>query len=173
MNEPTDIDFFRRTGFMYEVEGRSNSEFHGDGLFTKEDIPKGSVVFYWGLAEGDTHISEETYLEKRKDMSDEVFQKTSARWIHDIYLEGQWGPDCYINHSDDPNILCYCGLGIARRDIKAEDEIHIDFRYILSENDLAHFVNIETNEKIIGVSNYESVTRGAQQLIELLEGDNK
>ena len=64
MNEPTDIDFFRRTGFMYEVEGRSNSEFHGDGLFTKEDIPKGSVVFYWGLAEGDTHISEETYLEK-------------------------------------------------------------------------------------------------------------
>ena len=36
-----------------------------------------------------------------------------------------------------------------------------------------HFVNIETNEKIIGVSNYESVTRGAQQLIELLEGDNK
>ena len=31
-----------------------------------ENIKKGSIVFYWGMDEGDKPISEEEYLEKTK-----------------------------------------------------------------------------------------------------------
>ena len=104
--------------FNYNVENRK-SPVHGEGLYTLEDIKKGSIVFYWGMDEGDKPISEEEYLEKRKDKSDETYQKTAARWVYNRFMHcTEWGLDCYINHSFNPNILYYCGIGFAKRDIK-------------------------------------------------------
>ena len=55
--------------FYYNVENR-NSPVSGEGLYTLDDIKKGSIVFYWGMDKGDKLISEEEYLEKRKDKSE-------------------------------------------------------------------------------------------------------
>ena len=155
--------------FNYNVENRK-SPVHGEGLYTLEDIKKGSIVFYWGMDEGDTPISEEEYLEKRKDKSDETYQKTAARWVHNWFMHcTEWGLDCYINHSFNSNILYYCGIGFAKRDIKKDEELNINYHYILSDKDPAFFKDTETKEEVIGLNNEKCLNNSAKELVSLIE----
>ena len=155
--------------FYYNIENRK-SPVHGEGLYTLEDIKKGSIVFYWGMDEGDKPISEEEYLEKRKDKSDETYQKTAARWVHNWFMHcTEWGLDCYINHSFNPNILYYCGIGFAKRDIKKDEELNINYHYILSDKDPAFFKDTETKEEVIGLNNEKCLNNSAKELVSLIE----
>tara|TARA_R100001509_G_scaffold133026_2_gene86610 strand:+ start:316 stop:864 length:549 start_codon:yes stop_codon:yes gene_type:complete len=155
--------------FLYKVENKK-SKLQGEGLFTLEDIKKGSVVFYWGAEKtaGDKIINETEYLEKRKDLTDDTFQKTAVRWIGDKFIHcTEWGLDCYMNHSFDPNILYYCGLGFAKKDIKQGDELVANFQYFLSDKDSAHFTDIITDTNVIGLNQNESLEQQAQEIFEL------
>ena len=155
--------------FYYNVENRK-SPVSGEGLYTLDDIKKGSIVFYWGMDEGDKIISEEEYLEKRKDKSDKIFQKTAARWVHNRFMHCKdWGPDCYINHSFNSNILYYCGIGFAKRDIKKDEELNINYHYILSDKDPAFFKDTETNKEVIGLTNEKCLNNSAKELVSLIE----
>ena len=155
--------------FLYKVENKK-SKLQGDGLFTLEDIKKGSVVFYWGAEEeaGDRVISEDVYLEKRKDLLDETFQKTAIRYVHDKFLHcTEWGLDCYMNHSYNPNILYYCGLGFAKEDIKQGDELVANFEYFLSDKDSAYFTDAETGLKVIGLEHDQCLKQQAKEIFDL------
>tara|TARA_E500000318_G_scaffold110645_2_gene126719 strand:+ start:102 stop:659 length:558 start_codon:yes stop_codon:yes gene_type:complete len=154
--------------FLYKVENKK-SKLQGEGLFTLEDIKKGSVVFYWGVEEeGDRVISEDVYLEKRKDLLDETFQKTAIRYVHDKFLHcTEWGLDCYMNHSYHPNILYYCGLGFAKEDIKQGDELVANFEYFLSDKDSAYFTDAETGLKVIGLEHDQCLKQQAKEIFSL------
>jgi len=153
--------------FYYKVENRK-SPIQGEGLYTLDDIKKGSIIFYWG-SDQDRIINEATYLKKRKDVSDNIFQKTSGRWVHNKFLHcKEWGPDCYMNHSYSPNILYYCGIGFAKKDIKKNEELFINFQYLLSDKDSACFTDIETNRQVIGLDNDECLKESSKELILLL-----
>jgi len=155
--------------FNYNVENR-NSLVSGEGLYTLDDIKKGSIVFYWGMDEGDKLISEEEYLEKRKDKSDKIFQKTASRWVHNRFMHCKdWGDDCYINHSFNSNILYYCGIGFAKRDIKKDEELNINYHYILSDKDPAFFKDTETQEEVMGLNNEKCLNNSAKELVYLIE----
>ena len=155
--------------FNYNVENR-NSLVSGEGLYTLDDIKKGSIVFYWGMDEGDKLISEEEYLEKRKDKSDKIFQKTAARWVHNRFMHCKdWGDDCYINHSFNSNILYYCGIGFAKRDIKKDEELNINYHYILSDKDPAFFKDTETQEEVMGLNNEKCLNNSAKELVYLIK----
>ena len=155
--------------FLYKVESKK-SPIEGEGLYTLEDIKKGSVVFYWGAEQtaGDKIISEAEYLEKRKDLTDDTFQKTAVRWVGDKFIHcTEWGLDCYMNHSYNPNILYYCGLGFAKEDIKQGEELLANFQYFLSENDTAFFDDKDTGKKVIGLKSVQGLEQQAQEIFKL------
>jgi len=122
------------------------------------------------MDEGDKLISEEEYLEKRKDKSDKIFQKTAARWVHSWFMHCEdWGDDCYINHSFNSNILYYCGIGFAKRDIKKDEELNINYHYILSNKDPAFFKDTETQEEVIGLNSEKCLNNSAKELVHLIK----
>jgi hypothetical protein len=153
--------------FYFEVE-KGHSVIQGAGLITLEYIPMKSIVFYWGQDDGDTIISEDEYLQLRIT-GDSTFQRTSCRWIYDKFMYCKdWGLDAYINHSFNPNILYYHGLGIAKRNIFVNEELTINFEYILSENDTVKFIDKETNKTVTGISTDSNLYKSANELFNLL-----
>jgi SET domain-containing protein len=144
------------------------SEIQGEGLFALENISKRDIVWYFGYDDGDIIISEEEYLQKRIT-GDKIFQRTACRWIDDkfMYCEN-WGLDVYLNHSFDPNVLYYCGLGIAKRDILVGEEITLNFQYMLSENDTVKFIDKSSGDEVCGLSTQEILLRTSKELYELL-----
>lgn len=105
------------------------SKIHGMGAFAKESIMKGEVLF---VKNGHILLNEEKYSNAVID----------CYWpIDDAHVLGARTDDecdkvkLFINHSCDPN----CGLqginvGIAMRDIDADEEITFDYSTLDNEN---------------------------------------
>jgi len=154
--------------FYVKLENRT-STVHGAGLYTLEHIPKKSIVFYWGQDDDETVITEDEYLQLRATRSDKIFQKSACRWVYDKFVYSEHlEVDDNINHSFDPNILYYQGLGIAKRDIHINEELTINYEYMLSENDTAKFMDKETNKIVIGLSTEKILYNSARELSDLL-----
>jgi SET domain-containing protein len=154
--------------FYFELENR-NSNLHGAGLYALERIPQRSIVFYWGRDGDETVISEDEYLQLRATRSDKIFQKSACRWVYDKFVYSTTlEVDDNINHSFDPNILYYQGLGIAKRDILIGDELTVNYEYILSENDTVKFMDKETNKTVTGISADSNLDKSSKELSNLL-----
>jgi SET domain-containing protein len=149
--------------FYFKLENR-NSNLHGAGLYALERIPQKSIVFYWGRDGDETVISEDEYLQMRVT-GDKIFQKSACRWVYNKFVYSTTlEVDDNINHSFDPNILYYQGLGIAKRDILIGDELTINYEYILSENDTVKFMDKETNKTVTGISADSNLDKSSKEL---------
>jgi len=154
--------------FYFELENR-NSNLHGAGLYTLERIPQRSIVFYWGRDGDETVITEDEYLQLRATRSDKIFQKSACRWVYDKFVYSEHlEVDDNINHSFDPNILYYQGLGIAKRDIHINEELTINYEYMLSEHDTVKFVDKETNKTVTGLTTDSNLYKSSEELSNLL-----
>ena len=111
-----------------KVELRS-SKAHGKGMFAKEPIKIGEVVFIKG-----GHI-----LKREQIFSSGVIN--SYHPIDDSYFLGAMNSDeedgikLYVNHSCDPN----CGIRgeitfVAMRNIAADEELTIDYAFLDNED---------------------------------------
>lgn len=103
-----------------------NSPLHGKGLFTKVDIPADTIIC---VIEGE--VIDENECIRREEEEDNVY----IFWNGDNYIDTSNNPLLRnINHLCEPN--CYVEdrnesslFLIAERDIKAGEELTIDYDY--------------------------------------------
>jgi len=105
-----------------------NSPIAGKGMFAKEDISKDEIIIKWG---GEFFTTEEA---KRKNKNDFlIIQIDEDLWS--IEKRGEYEDDYFINHSCDSNTWMLDGRTfVARRDIKKDEEITVDYSLFESED---------------------------------------
>jgi hypothetical protein len=119
---------------MYLVKTyRRQSEIEGKGIFARQSIPKGTIVFIYGQ-------TEKLYTKEDLQSLPEEERERRLKLIFEYGVEdehGNWnvtegGPDVGdINHSCNANILSlfvdgiYCDIAV--RDIQKDEEITIDY----------------------------------------------
>src|SRR5262245_24497921 len=115
--------------FFYQLESRP-SRIHGTGLFTREAIAAGAVI---GALDGNhSFMTEQEYLRAR-EQNDEQIVRSAARFVGGYFVYDKvLTDDIYMNHNSNPNMIYHCGMLFARRDIAADDELTVDYRYFLS-----------------------------------------
>lgn len=141
----------------------------GQGLFTLEFLPKGKIVIFYVGSVYDRIIDRKIYLEKY------AHHPNSQHWDAFVRLVGRYyvgnfeppEPEDYVNHSDTPNLVYHCGIFITAREIKIGEELTVDYRYFVNENQSEKFkVN---GEPLFGLSDKEALLRSARELIAILE----
>jgi uncharacterized protein len=98
------------------------SSIHGRGIFTNADILQGEVIMIWGG----------TLFTYEDILAGKALEHSYTAIYEGIFLghtpEQGMSTDDYLNHSCDPNIwMINETTWIARRDIKADEEITADF----------------------------------------------
>lgn len=111
----------------------SKSEISGIGVFTVEDIPKGTVT--WSYS---PYFISKIPPEEIDKMNSEEKERLTALDYYWIDRDGNYvfslDHDKFMNHSFNPNILSIDDFSeIAARDIKAGEELTIDYRTITPE----------------------------------------
>jgi len=149
------------------------SNIEGSGLFAEENIPKKSIVFIFLISKNSKTISEEKFNEswkrKKPTQKDLIIRRSGVRYIRSIFLYciKNERKTLFFNHSNRPNILYHCGIGFAKFDIKAGEELTIDYKYF-DTNQSDNFINIETGKK---VEKYESdylLKKSTKELLDIL-----
>ena len=142
------------------------SKISGLGLFTLVSVRKGSVVANFG--HDCELISEKGYQEEQKK-GNELLIKSGVRWVGKNFLyNNQIGNEEYINHSNQPTLLCHCGVCFATKDLEPGDELTIDYRYLLAEKDINAFEDEASGQFIDGLPPKEALLNTAQQLLKLV-----
>lgn len=146
----------------------SNITNAGQGLFSLQFVPKGSVVFLPVTRFPiDNIVSEKQYQEELKT-TDYFPMNAGMRWCGDYFLYCSQTPHNtdYINHANHPNLLSCLGFFFAVHDINCGDKLTLDYRYI----GLTREVELITDnqEEIISLSSKESLLESAKKLINLL-----
>jgi hypothetical protein len=145
------------------------SPISGTGIFANEDIKRGEVVMVWSIKA--LIIGEEEYNEAQKS-GNALMIKTGCRFVDGIFLYTDNSPrlENYVNHSFNPNLLYHCGICFAKTNIKKDDELTADYRYILAEHDANSFVDAETSTKVDGYDSQTCLLKTTQELLEILDG---
>ncbi|MBN2016058.1 SET domain-containing protein-lysine N-methyltransferase [Candidatus Dojkabacteria bacterium] len=117
---------------MYLIKTRiQESKIHGKGYIADEDVPIGTIIYFYG--EKDKRISKEEFdilpQNKKEHLTEFAVEDEFGNWV-----ETSTGP--YTNHSCDPNIMPLFIEGyytdIVVKDIKKGDEITIDYAQFFS-----------------------------------------
>lgn len=117
---------------MYLIKTKIlQSPIEGKGYFADENVPKGTIIYFYG--EDDTRYSIEDFEKLNKKDKDRLL-KFAVEDEFGNWVETSTGP--YTNHSCDPNIMAFFIGGyyvdIAVKDIKINDEITIDYSQFFS-----------------------------------------
>ncbi|MCG7490469.1 SET domain-containing protein [Vibrio sp. Of14-4] len=148
---------------MIETEVK-NSTIQGLGLFAAESATKGQLLAI--LSYQADILTEEEYQEKQRQGND-VITWSAVRWIGEVFLTGdKIGPEERINHSVDPTMLYHCGLCFAKTDINIGDELTVDYKYFLANDDVNKFKDSE-NIKVDGINSHNALIDSAKELINL------
>lgn len=119
--------------FLYKVEVKiATNPKMGLGLFTKEFIPKGAIV--WEFVEGVDVKMDETTFNKLNYAQQDYFYKYG--WKED---DGFYYSSCdltnFINHNEDKNLDVVDEVIIANKDIQIGMELFEDYSEFDSEFD--------------------------------------
>lgn len=111
--------------FLYKVEVKIATNPKMDlGLFTKEFIPKGTIV--WEFVEGVDIKMDEVTFNKLNEAQKEFFEKYG--WKED---DGFYYSSCdltnFINHSYNPNLDVVGEIIISNKDIQIGEELFEDY----------------------------------------------
>ena len=111
--------------FLYKVEVKIATNPEMDlGLFTKEFIPKGTIV--WEFVEGVDIKMDKTTFNKLNEAQKEFFEKYG--WKED---DGFYYSSCdltnFINHSYNPNLDVVGEIIISNKDIQIGEELFEDY----------------------------------------------
>lgn len=139
---------------------------HDEGLFAEEPIPRGSIFGIFGLH---AKLTTEAEYQAEQQRSNYEHVQTGVRWIGEYFMyDDNILPEDYINHSSAPNLIYHCGIGIANRDIGKNEELSVDYRFILAQDDVNAFADAETGELISGLPPEEAFRRSAIAVLDLL-----
>ena len=152
---------------MYvQCEVRQSGIF-GKGLFATAPIRKATIVCFFPI--GAEVITEAQFLEAVKENRQPTV-RTATRYAGLYYTCGnEKEPYTYLNHSFEPNLLCHCGVIIARRDISAGEEMTLDYRTLIDDTDVGIYRDAVTGREIRGFSARQTMLRTAREMMELIE----
>lgn len=152
---------------MYvQCEVRESGIF-GNGLFATAPIRNATIICFFPI--GAEVISEAQFLDAVKQNRQSTV-RTATRYAGLYYTCGnEHEPYTYINHSFEPNLLCHCGVIIARRDIAAGQEMTLDYRTLIDDTDIGIYRDAVTGREIRGFSARETMLRTAREMMELLK----
>jgi hypothetical protein len=97
--------------------------------------------------------------------------RTGTRYAGQNFTHGnEREPYTFLNHSFSPNLLCHCGIVLARQAIGAGDELTLDYRTLIDDTDIGIYADAATGREIRGWSGKETLLRTARELVEIVEG---
>jgi hypothetical protein len=139
----------------------------GKGLFPLAPVPKGKIICFFAV--GAEVITEERFL-AAVDAGESHIIRTGTRYAGKYFTIGNEAePYTFLNHSFDPNLLCHCGIVIARRAIAAEEELTLDYRTLIDDTDLGTYADRATGQIIRGWSAAETFLRTAKEFAAIIE----
>ncbi len=146
------------------------SGIEGYGLYANEHIKQGEIIMFW-MAEA--YLIPEDEYNKRQRQNDQQIIATGARYVGPMFLYTDIGLnkdryENYINHSYKPNVLYHCGVCFALKDIYPDDELTVDYTYLLSSDDQESFVDADTKTLVRGTDWRTCLLHTAKQLTNLL-----
>jgi SET domain-containing protein len=111
-----------------KVEVR-NESINGKGIFAKEDITKGEIVFIKG-----GHILTKDQIFS-SGICDSYFPISDEYYLGSTNKEEEESIKLYQNHSCNPNVGLHGEITfVAMRDIKKDEELTVDYAFIDNEN---------------------------------------
>lgn len=138
----------------------------GRGLFLDQDLPRGRIV-----VAPDAIPRVYTWTELTALPDQETALAASVRWFEDRFTSTpEWPDECYINHGFDANGLWHLGFVFAARDLRAGEELTVDYRHLLGEGQAEAWNDASTGQPIVGWSWQESLARSTRELAALQAG---
>ena len=151
---------------MYVATEVRASTIFGRGLFATEPIGRGRIICFFAI--NAQVITEKRFLEAVvKD--EHMIVRTGTRYAGEYFTVGNESePYTFINHSFEPNLLCHCGMVIARQAISAGEEMTLDYRTLVDDTDIGTYRDAQTGREIRGFSARETLLRTARELIDIV-----
>ena len=146
----------------YEIRDAVHA--HGKGVFLKEGVRKGQVLVAPDAINRVYNAEERAALVPGSPEDD-----ACVRWFESYHtVSTDWPDDCYVNHSFTPSGLWHLGFIFATRDLAAGDEVTVDYRFLVDDNEVMPFRDAETGEEIVGYTWDENLRRSTEALLALL-----
>lgn len=143
------------------------STIFGKGLFASESVPMGKIICFFAI--GAEVITEDRFLQAVAS-NEQPMVRTATRYAGHYYTHGnEHELYTYINHSFTPNLLCHCGVILARREIGAGEELTLDYRTLIDATDIGLYRDAVTGTEIRGFDARQTLLRSARELIEILD----
>lgn len=138
----------------------------GDGIFALEGAPRGKFL---GM---DFPSYRKLCTDRDVPELPEEIQKFSWRHVEHVCFEAhdRRSTADLLNHSFDPNVHWHLGYYFAARDIRAGDELFVDYRYLFAPSWTDGMVDAETGRPVEGMDWRASLIHSASKLIDLIEG---
>ena len=147
----------------YEIKVATHA--HGKGVFLKQPVKQGKVLLAPDAINKLYNEAERAALVPGSPEDD-----ACVRWFETFHtVSTDWPDDCYVNHSFNPSGLWHLGFIFATRDMVPGDEITVDYRFVINDNEKMPFLDAETGKEIIGYTWEENLRLSTEQLLALLE----
>ncbi|HWE04987.1 MAG TPA: SET domain-containing protein [Tepidisphaeraceae bacterium] len=144
------------------------SPIFGKGLFAAEAIERGRIVCFFAI--GASVITEDRFLKAVTD-SEHMIVRTGTRYAGKFFTIGNESePYTFLNHSFAPNLLCHCGIVIARQEIAIGEEMTLDYRTLVDDTEIGTYRDAASGREIRGLSARQTLLRTAREFIEIVEG---
>ena len=131
----------RATRMFIPTEIRE-SEIFGKGLFARESVPAGRIICFFPI--GASVITEAEYLSAIQTGHHPII-RTGTRYAGQYFTHGnEEEPYTFLNHSFAPNLLCHCGIVLARQAISAGEELTLDYRTLVDDTDIGIYSDAAT-----------------------------
>ena len=140
---------------------------YGKALYAAGPIAKGTILCSFTLG---SHVTTEDEYVRAVAENRQPVTRTGTRYAGRYFTFGNVdAPYNFINHSFKPSLLCHCGVVLALRDLKAGDELTIDYRTLIDTTDVGLYHDAVTGREIRGLSAKETLLKTARELIALVE----
>lgn len=152
--------------FRLETEVRpSTLAGAGDGIFSLEAAARGRFI---GM---DFPSYRKLCTDRDVPGLPEEVQKFSWRHVEHVCFEAhdRRSTADLMNHSFDPNVLWHLGHYFAAREIRAGDELFVDYRHLFAPSWNDPLIDVATGRPIEGMDWRDSLIDTSRKLIELLE----
>lgn len=140
----------------------------GEGVFALEDVARGRFVGM-DFPAAERAVGEAEVLELPPEL-----RRYSWRHVERVCFAGR--PDVrvatdFLNHSFEPNLHWHLGHYFTLRDVRAGDELFLDYRGLLDPAWSGRMRDAASGRPIDGTEWREALVRSCRTLIELLDGD--
>lgn len=137
----------------------------GRGVFLLTDVVQGSVI-----VSPDRIDRVYSLQEKLAFQPGSIEDTSSVRWFERFYtVSADWPDECNINHSFSANGLWHLGFVFAGRDIKAGEELTVDYRFLVDDDELLPFNDAESGKPIIGLKWVDNIRMSTEKLLSVLK----